>query len=235
MIITKMKRFVAYMLDGFLPRHCLWCQNSTQQFVCQPCRLALPWLQQLCQYCAMPCPSKSCEFCKKQPRYFSQVFALFPYEKQIKSSLRALKFQQKLIYASLFGELLCCYYQTLWLKGIRADAVLPMPLHRKRLGQRGFNQAVELSRVLARQFRIPLLVKNVIRCKKTHAQSSLNFVARQVNMQEAFTVIQPLPKRVIIIDDVMTSGATLNSLAQVLLTAGVEKVYGIVIARNLLS
>jgi ComF family protein len=116
---------------------------------------------------------------------------------------------------------------------LRPDAIVPMPLHRARLRQRGYDQALELAKPLAHALRLPLLADALQRRKTTTAQSRLDAAARQRNLREAFVVVgnQCLPAHVVLIDDVMTTGATLHAAARALRKAGVQRVDAWVCAR----
>ncbi len=110
-----------------------------------------------------------------------------------------------------------------------------MPLHPERLRERGFNQAVELSRPIAKYFDIPLNIDTCTRIKNTPAQATLPWNARKENIRKAFTCCDNfVGQKIAIVDDVMTTGATLNELARVLRKQGAEEVYGWVIARSTL-
>ncbi len=121
----------------------------------------------------------------------------------------------------------------------RPDALVPLPLHRTRLRSRGYDQALELARPLAKQFDIPLRIDLLQRDRDTSPQSRLNAAARRKNLRGAFAVnisvamrsSSALPAHVVLIDDVMTTGATLHAAADALLRAGVARVDAWVCAR----
>ena len=115
----------------------------------------------------------------------------------------------------------------------RPDALIPIPLHRARLRSRGYDQALELARPLARALQLPLLGNALQRNKTTTAQSRLDADARQRNLRGAFVVASGAspPAHVVLIDDVMTTGATLHAAARVLHQAGVRRVDAWVCAR----
>lgn len=105
------------------------------------------------------------------------------------------------------------------------QAILPVPLHHKRLQQRGFNQALELVKPMANALNIPLLKAAVIRQKYTHAQSALDYTQRQTNVADAFALTQHLPyQHIAIFDDVITTGATVAALAELLTQSGIKQV-----------
>ena len=115
----------------------------------------------------------------------------------------------------------------------RPDALIPIPLHHARLRSRGYDQALELARPLARALHLPLLGNALQRSKTTTAQSRLDADARQRNLRGAFDVVSAasIPGHVVLVDDVMTTGATLHAAARVLHRAGVQRVDAWVCAR----
>ena len=121
-----------------------------------------------------------------------------------------------------------------WLRHTqRPDALIAIPLHHRRLRQRGYDQAYQLAKPLARHFKLPLLTQVLIRQQHTAAQTRLDLPQRKRNMRHAFKIekTQSLPRHIALIDDVMTTGATLDSAARVLLKHGAERVDAWVCAR----
>ena len=119
----------------------------------------------------------------------------------------------------------------------RPEVIIPVPLHTGRLRERGFNQALELARPVAARLRIPINIHACARTRGTAAQSDLPAAQRTKNVKGAFELREPLKEvhRVAIIDDVMTTGATVDELARVLIAAGVENVQVWVCARAVLN
>lgn len=117
---------------------------------------------------------------------------------------------------------------------IEADCIVPMPLHRQRLADRGFNQAVELGRVVSRSGGVPLLLHSVVRDMSTPMLAGLRLQARRRTVRGAFRAVESFDgRRVIVLDDVMTSGATLDELARTLKQRGATQVTNLVVARTL--
>lgn len=136
-----------------------------------------------------------------------------------------MKFQQQLSSAAILAALLRSEIIQKNPDIILPDALLPVPLHKSRLAKRGFNQSLEISRNIAKEKKIPLLLNTVERVKNTDAQTHLNKQQRLKNVKGCFKVIEaPLAKHIVIIDDVITTGATTNELARILKAAGVDKV-----------
>ena len=142
--------------------------------------------------------------------------------------LLRFKFHGDLAAGRLLADLFCEQLGD----GPLPQALLPVPLHRARLRERGYDQALELAKSIAKRIDVPLHRKHLRRVRGTARQSELGLAARQRNLRGAFAVAgESLPRHVALIDDVMTTGATLRECAQTLLRSGVERVDVWVIAR----
>jgi len=202
--------------------------------LCPTCRAELPWIAHSCSRCALPLPLDAgitlCFNCINKQPSLDSCSALFAYRPPVDRWIQGLKFAQDLATARLLGELLAG--KSASDSGERTAIVVPVPLHRKRLAERGYNQALEIARSLsANGYRLdPGCCQ---RHKPTSAQSDLPASARKGNVHNAFSVSRRLEgRRVLLIDDVMTTGATLNELARTLKKAGAERVEARVIART---
>ena len=152
----------------------------------------------------------------------------FAFEFPIDAAIKALKFRRRLFYAPALAQLLCDASAEL---PRDIDAVLPVPLHWRRKWFRGFNQALEIATPVARHLGVPVL-RNVHRRRATPAQSGLSAARRASNLRAAFHVRGQLPYRhVVIVDDVISTGATISELARVLIRAGVDRVSALAVAR----
>jgi ComF family protein len=216
-----------------LPDHCLLCAAPTRGLaLCHPCHADLPWNLHACQRCALPSPTPVCGKCRDiGPGYLPpQDFSLAPlrYEFPVDQLIAGLKYHDKLAHAPLLGTLL--KVAVLEADRPRPDVLLPVPLHESRLGERGYNQALEIARPLARHFGLPLETRLVARVRATAAQMSLDAAARQRNPAQAFWLDTARlgnldsPQRVAVIDDVMTTGATLTAIGKLLKRAGIPHV-----------
>lgn len=203
------------------------------------CRAALPWSRHACRRCALPLPEVDaeaeavCGACLPATSPLDSVHAGFAYAAPLDRLLPMFKFHQSMAAGRLLSGLMA---EALREMAIRAEGatLVPIPLHRRRLRQRGYDQAQELARPLSRRFGLPLASDWLIRPKATGAQSRLDKSARQRNLSGAFVVRQGRfkpPQEVILIDDVMTTGATLTAAAEALREAGVSRVRAWVCAR----
>ena len=199
-----------------MPLRCVFCGTRTvgdERFVCAGCRADLPWLESP----RSPAPSP-----------MTAMVAPLAYEFPVDAALKALKFKRRLYYAPAFGDFLCDAMR--FLPG-DIDALLPVPLHWGRTALRGFNQALEISQAVRRRYSLPL-VTGVVRRRATSPQSGLSAAERRRNVRKAFAVRRGLTAHhVLIVDDVVTTGATTRQLGRSLLDNGVEKVSVLAVAK----
>ncbi|MGY0505656.1 double zinc ribbon domain-containing protein [Luteimonas sp. e5] len=225
---------------GWPPR-CLACgmagDAQADRDLCPACHSALPWLEHACRSCAEPLSRLDagglCGAClKRRDMPISVTRAAFVYAAPLDHLLPRFKFHQSLAAGRLLAGLMADAWRRLP-AGERPDALLAVPLHGARLRQRGYDQALELARPLARALDIPLLQRGLQRQRATAAQSRLDKAARRRNLRGAFRCRPgtPWPAHVALVDDVMTTGATLEAAAWALRAAGVERVDAWVCAR----
>ncbi|MBI5451589.1 MAG: ComF family protein [Gammaproteobacteria bacterium] len=224
-------------MKHILPGACLLCGVRCQggSGLCPGCAADLPRLPATrCRVCAAPLPHAGvCGVCQQRPPAYDRCVAALEYRFPADQLIQQLKFQRRLVVAEALGELLADtvagQYRTL------PDCVLPVPLHRARLRERGFNQALELARPLLRRFGIVPDLEGCSRVRATTEQAGLPAALRQHNLRRAFKVHRSYRGRhVAIIDDVMTTGHTVNELARVLRAAGAQRIDVWVAARTVL-
>jgi len=215
----------------FAPR-CLLCGEPglDRRDLCAACAAALPWNHSACLRCALPLPVPgTCGACLQKPPAMTETHAVFVYGFPLDRLVPRLKFHHDLAAGRLLSELMATGLAAVTLP----TAVVPVPLHASRLRRRGYDQALELARPLARTLQLPLLPDLLVRARATAAQSELDAGARQRNLRRAFAVGTnvDLPAHVALVDDVMTTGATLQAAASTLRRAGVARVDAWVCAR----
>lgn len=222
--------------DALMPVTCVFCgarQAARQRPVCTACYLELPWIEQACARCATPVAAElpdqvHCAACQLQPPPFCAAVAPLRYAFPIDAAIKAMKFNRRLFYAPAFAHILNDALASL--PG-DIDALLPVPLHWRRQVVRGFNQSTEICRPVGRRNGVPLL-RNVRRCRATPFQSGLIAAQRWRNLDAAFAVRGAVTARhIVIVDDVITTGATCSRLARVLLDAGAVQVSVLALAR----
>ncbi|MBT9613043.1 MAG: ComF family protein [Burkholderiales bacterium] len=208
---------------------CLLCAApSGAQMLCPACHASLPHIAHACPRCAAPSVGQVCGECLKHPPAFDRTRAALEYAFPTDKLIQALKYGGQLALAKLLGELLTEAVAD----QPRPETILPMPLHPARLKMRGFNQALEIAKVIAKQRNIPLAPGLAQRIADTTPQASLPIGARHTNVKGAFACNKDLRgQSIAVVDDVMTSGATLHELAKILKRAGAAQVDVWVVAR----
>jgi ComF family protein len=221
------------LLRVLWPPHCLTCgeRGHGGRDLCLACADVLPWNHVACPCCALPLPTPAlaCGRCLRRASPLDAIHAAFVYARPLDRLLPRLKFHGDLAAGRLLAQLMTdtCALQP------RPDAVIPVPLHHARLRQRGYDQALELAKALARALSLSLQGDALRRLRPTAPQSELSALARRRNVRDAFIVRDAiaLPAHVVLVDDVMTTGATLHAAAKALRRAGVQRVDAWVCAR----
>ena len=233
------------MTNGFewlYPSVCLLCsaRGNRHRPLCEGCAAELPYNDRACVRCAAPLPSTAgtalCGRCQRHPPPYQQTLAVFRYQSPIDYLIRTFKFDGSLA----AGRLLSMLMTEQLVEKIHdlPEAIIPVPLHKTRLQERGFDQTLELARPLARQLDRPLVTDLVRRVRYHPPQSSLSGRARRRNVIGAFGLTrQDITglHHVALIDDVMTSGSTIEELTRLLQRGGIGRVQVWLCARTLLD
>lgn len=226
-----LRRWRVGATSPLLPQQCALCAAPAgASLVCAACNAALPRLPSCCPLCALPSPAGApCGACLKRAPPFAATRAAFGYAFPVDRLLHALKYRSALPYVEFLADALADAVAP------GPELVVPMPLHPARQRERGFNQAQELARHVSRRLRIPLAA-GLVRTRDTPVQAGSSKAARRRNVRGAFA---PLPaiggRRVALVDDVMTTGATLAEATRAALAGGARSVEAWVVARTLPS
>ena len=235
--------------DAWLARNCAVCSldlKTSETGICAGCIASLPGASSLrCSICGLKLPPTSqtgsmsgdhsteriCAACRIRPPAFDQSIVLADYAAPRDRLIQALKFGHQLALADALGNLLAQRLPPC--KATLPTVLTAVPLAPKRLASRGFNQSERMAREIARVHRVRLFIRGVTRLRDTPAQSALPLASRLSNLAGAFGVDPVFAgARVILVDDVMTSGATLQELACALKKAGASEVINLVVART---
>jgi ComF family protein len=236
-LYAKIKNRILALWIDFV-NHCLICHNKTAQqteltTICAGCEALLSYPTHRCSICGIELPHdhSCCGTCQNKPPPFSQVDYACEYQPPVDKWVMSLKFGENLLITRLFAELLLPK-----LNSIEDDYLLmPVPLHKSRLRSRGYNQAYEIAKELAKDTK-RVLDTSLIRHKNTAMQAELKLKQRAHNVNKAFKVTSSVKdKKIILIDDVMTSGNTLRECAKTLIKAGAFDVKVLIFARKSLN
>lgn len=228
-------RQLKHIRGWLLPAVCPLCGGavSPEHDLCADCEGSLPTLTDCCARCAAPfhradVADQICGRCQQDPPAYTAVHAPFHYLTPVDRLIVGAKYAGRLDWAALLGRQLLRHVEA---RQLSFDVIVPVPLHRSRLRERGYNQSLELARPMMRRFRIPL-VHAIRRVRATPAQTSLSGEERIKNVRGAFAVQREVNGlSIAVVDDVVTSGATADAVARCLLRAGAKRVEILAVAR----
>lgn len=218
---------------------CVLCDQPSGRHLdlCHSCECELPWLASTCPRCAYPllAGETECQECLKRAPLQNRTESLFSYDYPINRLIADFKYHQHLQNGNLLAELLA--FKIMHSRPVKdyPAALIPIPLHRSKQSSRGYNQAMLLSKRLARRLGIKLMPGALLKTSATAEQAGLSGAEREHNLQRAFEISQAakLPGHIALIDDVYTTGATTRAAAEKLSAAGVKKIEVWTLARTL--
>ena len=224
------------IVELLYPPRCPICDRCipSDELICEECaKLIRPIEEECCKKCGKTLADKDriyCFDCSKKIHYFDRNYALFEY-KDIKKSLYRFKYAGRAEYGRYYAYIAYKELGTL-LSGMKADAIVPVPIHSKRKRNRGYNQAEEFAKYLSDYIKVPVMNDLVIRKKKTLPLKNLSGKERINNLKRAFIIARNdvKLKTIIIVDDIYTTGATFDTLSVVLRGTGIEKIYCLTVA-----
>jgi len=223
------------VLNIFYPTRCVFCETVGEQQICPACRKEYPYLTEpRCKMCGKPLrrvEQEYCRDCNGNERAFECGRNLWLHRGGVSDSLYRFKYQGVKSNGRVYAEELAAVYENT-LENWEIEQIIPIPLHRRRLAQRGFNQAEVIAVRLGRMLDLPVNTSSLIRQRHTRPQKVLNDRERWRNIRSAFRVKRSdnLSGNILIVDDIYTTGSTLNEAAKCLKDAGVRKVFFLTIS-----
>jgi len=223
-------------MDLIYPPHCVTCGEAGDGYFCPKCAekvtLIIP---PVCRKCGTPCESYTCEQCRDREYAFECARSAVVFDGVLREAIHALKYRKLIVTADPLAQILVkAFPQTGLARTV--DVVVPIHIHRSRMLDRGFNQSEELACWFARRIPLPVEARVLYKTRKTRQQVDLPFDLRATNIQGSFAVRHAEKirgKRVLLIDDVFTTGSTLDEATRVLLAAGASAVRAYTLAKSL--
>ena len=236
--------YLRHALALLFPAGCVYCHAPLNRarvpHFCDPCWSEFaPVRGAVCPTCGRPLgspealiasPGHECRACRQFPPHFDQALSAGVFEGQLREAIHCYKYRPALSLGRPLAEWMANQIRVV----DTLDVVMPVPLHRKRLKQRGFNQALLLAQVIAERSGLPLVYDSLLRIRDTRPQVDLSGADRTKNVRGAFSVALPATvqdKRILLVDDVLTTGATMNECARELKQAGASSVTALTLAR----
>lgn len=225
-------RILAVVTDALFPKRCPVC-NGIIPFcageICDGCREKLTKVAEpYCLKCGKPLLNEAeyCSDCRNNDHMYIRGRALYVYDSIMRKSIYRFKYYGKREYAKYYGRAMAEEFGR-WYKAIGAEALVPVPIHKKRLAARGYNQAELLAEEISRVVGIPVRKDLIERCESTQIMRELSAQDRQNNLKRAFKIKAYDVKlsTIVIIDDIYTTGSTIDAVASCIRGAGVEKIY----------
>jgi competence protein ComFC len=231
MLTDSLKPYVTALADLFYPQRCVGCEKRASDLLCRACFEALPRIgRPTCARCGTPTAFETfvCDECKNVDFGFESARAPLRYTGVGKEIVHTLKYRG---YTRVVERLAAPLMLGVLDSGDRFDTVVPVPLHRSRLRRRGFNQAELLARGVAKRINAPVSdTLQVVR--KTRDQVELSAAERRINVEGAYSAQGRVRGRVLLIDDVFTTGATMSTCAETLSRAGAREVHALSLCRT---
>ena len=219
------------LLDLLFPPRCVVCRGVDAAWFCPACRAQVEKiLPPLCDRCGRPLHRPECPYCRKLPLTIDGIRAIAFFEGNLRRAIHAFKYEQRPELAGVLGQMLSDYLAA---HSLPVDVVTAVPLHAERERARGFNQALLLARALGARQNLPVWDRALTRVRATRSQVELDAAERHANVQDAFAAeTRVAGMRVLLIDDVCTTGATMDACTAALKQRGAKSVWGLALARG---
>jgi len=236
--LGSMHKWPELLLDTLLPRHCILCGcSSGGANICPPCSGELPRIEHSCLQCSLPLThpgDRICGHCHDHPLPWNSAIAALVYGFPVDQLVRRFKFARSLACGQLLAQELT--WAVVRQCAELPDAIIPVPLHRSRFFSRAFNQSETLARHVAKVLGVPVYASLLLRQRRTRAHSGLDAASRRINIRDAFSCRISAGKHnalqhVALVDDVLTTGATLAECTRTLKSSGIDRVSVWVAAR----
>lgn len=231
-LILPHARLLSAVLDLLFPPRCVVCRR-VGEWLCRDCVPGFPRLVgSLCAHCSVPVrDGPLCPDCRRFPLRLEGVRSVAPFQGPARAAVHFLKYRRALRLAEPLGALMAQCWEA---QGIPVDLIIPVPLHPSRFRTRGYNQAALLAHSVGRRLGLPVDEEALIKVRATKAQMSLRMEERRANVQGAFVARgeRVQGRRILLVDDVCTTGSTLEACADALRIGGAREIWGLTLART---
>lgn len=229
--MSRLDRIKDFLLSLIYPERCTICDeviDYNSEGICEDCRKKVKIIDNRCYKCGKQLASETmqyCADCQNRKHKYDRGYSLYVYNDDIKNSIYRFKYANRRRYAKFYGREMAIHLGN-EIRNFKPDALIPVPLYRKKLEKRGYNQAALLAEQIGRQLDIPVLEDIIVREKDTQPLKLLRPEERQKNLEKAFKMGNNDVKlnSIVIVDDIYTTGSTINEISGVFRAAGVNKI-----------
>ena len=227
--------FIEKYLGILYPQTCCFCGKVSKEPVCKECKGEIAYIEEpICKKCGKPIryeENEYCSDCETTKFHYEQGRSVWLHTGKVRWSIYQFKYYNRRIYGKFYAQELFRLHGQ-WIKSKGIDVIIPVPLHKKKKRLRGYNQSELVARHLGRLMNIPVNERAVIRVRNTKPQKELSHKERRKNLQDAFQLTKHWKgeKNVLLIDDIYTTGNTIDSVAKLLREKGVNKVWFLTIS-----
>ncbi len=223
------------ILGLLYPHTCVFCGKVSESSICDACKDKVFYVcEPRCKKCGKPIryeEQEYCHDCHKQKSYYEQGKSIWIHKGLVPWSVYQFKYHNRRIFGEFYAREMYRLYEK-WIRDCGIELIVPIPLHKKRRRRRGYNQAEIVARYLSQYTGIPMDSRAVARCKYTKPQKALNHQDRKKNVKDVFEVRAggPVGKRILLVDDIYTTGSTINEISKEFLEKGHNKVWFLTIS-----
>ncbi len=223
-------KLIEKCLNLLYPTTCCFCGKVCTTNICRECEGKITYIKEpICKKCGKPIRYEEQEYCgdcKERLFYYEQGKSLWVHTGRVRWSIYQFKYHNRRIFGKFYAEELFRIYGK-WIKSNGIDVIIPVPLHWRRRRKRGYNQAEIVARHLGKLVKLPVNSRAVVRCYNTKPQKELNHKERKKNLEKAFRVTKHWKgeKKILLIDDIYTTGNTIDGVAEVLKEKGAQKIW----------
>lgn len=239
MIKVRHIKYISYIthiaqgiVDGLFPKSCPMCDEILPKGrdICCGCEEKLVYIiEPKCKKCGKKLENEKLEYCvdcSKNRHYFNQGIAAFLYNDKVSKSIYRFKYHNRRTYAGFYGKAIATMYGA-DIKKWNCHMIIPVPIHSKKKIKRGYNQAALIAKELGKNLSMPVSEKILYRVRNTKPQKEMEKATRKKNVENAFKIYENVVKykKIILVDDIYTTGSTIDACAKELLQAGATEVY----------
>lgn len=220
------------ILQLLYPSKCIFCRRALdrqEKHICKVCEKTIPWVRgSVCLHCGKPVAGEEqayCMDCSAKDSFLTSGRAVFVYDDAMREAVAEFKYAGDLELGGYFAQIMAEKLAP-WLDRWEIDGIVPVPLHRSKIRFRGFNQAAVLAEKIGAKAHVPVYEEGLIRCRNTRPQKGLSNKERSSNVGNAFAFGNlPAVHKVLLVDDIYTTGKTLEACGKMLKKHGVEKIF----------